>query len=116
MSNPEDLKSIFRDPSDIKMEIVLLLGLQRTFARLVVRLGRVRLLFCLVSGGSGSMSFVGYFSTSFPVSCIDSLDEFPEAGKGVWLLVVDHVVFDVFGGSIVSLSAESYLAPLNACG
>jgi len=93
--------------------IILLLGLRRTLAGLVVRLGRVRLLFGLVSRGSGSMSFSGYFTASFPVSCIDSLDEFPEAGKGVWLLVVDHVVFDAFGKSIVSLSAECCLTPLN---
>ena len=59
---------------------------------------------------------MGYFTTSFPVSSIDSLDEFLEARKGVWLLVVDHVVFDTFGESIVSLSAECCLAPLNACG
>ena len=53
---------------------------------------------------------------SFPVSSIDSLDEFPEAGKSVWLFVVDHVIFDMFGESIVSLSVECCLAPLNACG
>jgi len=59
---------------------------------------------------------MGYFTASFPVLSIDSLDEFPEAGKYVWLFVVDHVVFDTFGESIVSLSAECCLAPLNACG
>src|SRR5882724_1971043 len=96
--------------------IVLLLGLQRTFAGLVVRLGRVRLLFSLVSRGSRSTSFMGYFTVSFPVLCIDSLDEFLEAGKSVWLLMVDHVIFDTFGESIVSLSAECCLAPLNVCG
>jgi len=96
--------------------IFLLLGLQRTFSRLVVRLRRVRLLFGLVSGGSGNTSFVGYFTMSFPVSCIDSLDEFPEAGKGVKLIMMDHVIFDTFGKSIVNLPAECCLAPLNACG
>src|SRR5882724_11373701 len=96
--------------------IVLLLGLQRTFARLVVRLRRVRLLFGLVSGGSGSASFAGYFSTLFPVLSINSLDKFPEARKSVRLLVVDHVIFDTFGKSIVSLSVECCLTPLNACG
>jgi len=90
--------------------------MRRTFAGLVVRLGRVSLLFGLVSGGSGSTSFAGYFTASFPVSSIDSLDEFPEARKSVWLFVVDHVVFDTFGESIVSLSAECPLAPLNVCG
>ena len=39
--------------------IVLLLEMRRTFARLVVRLGRVRLLFGLVSRGSGSMILAG---------------------------------------------------------
>ena len=77
--------------------------MQRTFAGLVVRLGRVRLLFGLVSGGSGSTSFAGYFTASFPILSIDSLDEFPEAGKSVWLFVVDHVIFDTFGESVVSL-------------
>src|SRR5882724_1609738 len=96
--------------------VVLLLGMRRTFAGLVVRLGRVRLLFGLVSRGSGSTSFVGYFTVSFPVSSIDSLDEFPEAGKHVWLFVVDHVIFDAFGKSIVSLSGECCLTPLNTCG
>ena len=95
---------------------VLLLGLRRTFSGLVVRLGRVRLLFGLVSRGSGSASFVGYFTTSFPVSCINRLDEFPEDGKGVWLIVMGHIVFDTFGESVVSLSAECCLAPLNTCG
>jgi len=60
------------------------------------------------------MSFTGNFTVSFPVSSIDSLDEFPEARKGVRLVVVDHVVFDTFGESIVSLSAECCLTPLNA--
>ena len=96
--------------------VVLLLGIGRTFAGLVVRLGRVRLLFGLVSRGSGSMSFMGYFTVSFPVLSINSLDEFLEAGKSVWLLVVDHVVFDTFGESIVSLCVECCLAPLNVYG
>ena len=53
---------------------------------------------------------------SFPVSCVNSLDEFPESRKGFWLIVVDHVICDMFGESVVSLSVECCLAPLNACG
>jgi len=64
---------------------------------LLVRLGGVRLLFGLVSRGSGSMSFMGYFTTSFPVSSIDSLDEFPEAESMFGFSWWDHVVFDMFG-------------------
>jgi len=89
--------------------------MRRTFAGLVVRLGGVRLLFGLVSGGSGSAGFVGKFPTSFPVSCVDSLHKIPETGKGFWLLMVDHIIFDVFGESFVSLSAECCFAPLDTC-
>ena len=42
----------------------------------------------------------------FPVSCVNSLNKFPEARKGVWLVVVDHFIFDMFGKSIVGLSVE----------
>jgi len=66
---------------------------------------------------SGSMGFMGNFTASFPVSSIDSLDKFYGARKRVFgLFVVDHVVFDTIGESIVSLSAECCFAPLNACG
>src|SRR5882724_11989995 len=96
--------------------VVLLLGIGRTFARLVVRLVRIRLVFGLVSRGSGSLGFMGEFSFSFPVLCVDSLDEFSESNKGVQLFVVDHIVFDTFGKSIVSLTMECCIAPLNSCG
>jgi len=32
----------------------------------------------------------------------NSLDEFSESCKGVWLIVVDHIIFDTFGKSIVA--------------
>ena len=86
--------------------MVLLLGIGRTSARLVVGLVGVRLLFGLVSRRSGSLGFMGEFSFSFPVSCIDSLDEFSESCEGGQLVVVDHIIFDMFGKSIVSLSME----------
>jgi len=59
---------------------------------------------------------MGEFSFSFPVSCIDSLDEFSKSCEGVWLVVVDHIIFDTFGESIVSLMIECCIAPLNTCG
>jgi len=57
--------------------------------------------FGLVSRGSGSAGFVGNFPMSFPVLHIDSLNEFLKTGKGVQLVVVDHIIFDIFGESIV---------------
>jgi len=75
----------------------------------------VVLLFGLVSGGSGSAGFTGNFPTSFPVLCLNGLQEFPETRKGVWLVVVDHVVFDAFGEYIVSLSVECCFTPLDMC-
>ena len=59
--------------------VVVLFGLGRTFARLVVGLGRVGLLFGLVSGVSRSAGFTGDFSFLFPVSCVDSLDKYLES-------------------------------------
>ena len=56
---------------------------------------------------------MGDFTASFPVLCINSLDELAESCEGVWLIVVDHVILDSFGKSIVSLSAECGFAPLN---
>jgi len=62
------------------------------------------------------MGFMGNFSMSFPESCVNSLNEFLEAGKCVQLVVVDHIVFDSFGESVVSLTTECCIAPLNTCG
>src|SRR5882724_3952276 len=59
---------------------------------------------------------MGNLPTSFPVSCINSLKKCLETEKGVQLVMVDHIVFDMFGDSIVSLSAECCFAPLNVCG
>src|SRR5882724_4598609 len=95
--------------------VVLLLGVGRTFAGLVVGLVRVRLVFGLVSRRSGSSGFVGEFSFSFPVSGINSLDKFSESNEGVRLFMVDHIVFDMFGESVVSLTMECCIAPLNVC-
>ena len=60
------------------------------------------------------MVFAGEFSFMFPVSSIDSLNESAESCEGVQLVVVDHVIFDMFGQSIVSLSVECWFTPLNA--
>ena len=60
--------------------------------------------------------FMGDFSFSFPVLCINSLDEFLESCKGSRLIVVDHVIFDVFGKFIVSMMMECGITPLNVCG
>ena len=68
-----------------------MLGLQRTIARLRVRLG-----FRLVGGGSSSGVFMGNFWSAFPVTCIDGLGESAEAREHVWLIVVNHVILDVF--------------------
>ena len=95
--------------------VVVLLGIGRTFAVLVVGLVRVGLVFGLVSRRSGSLGFVGEFSFSFPVLSIDSLDEFSESNEGVWLFMMDHIIFDTFGESVVSLTTECCIAPLNAC-
>ena len=62
------------------------------------------------------MGFAGNFSMSFPVSCVDGLNEFLKAGKSVQLVVVNHIIFDTFGQSIVSLSVECCFAPLDICG
>ena len=96
--------------------VVLLLGVGRTFAGLVVGLVRVGLVFGLVSRRSGSSGFAGEFSFLFPVSSINSLDEFSESNEGVRLFMLDHIVFDTFGESVVSLMMECCIAPLNTCG
>ena len=93
--------------------IVLLLR-QRTLARFVVWLGCIGLGFGLVSGGFGCVGLLGNFSVSFPVSCIDSLNKFPKAGKRIGLVVVDHIIFDMFSKSIASLSSECCISPLNS--
>ena len=59
------------------------------------------------------MGFTGEFSFTFPVLSIDSLNESVESCEGVRLVVVDHVVFDTFGQSIVSLLAECCFTPLD---
>jgi len=90
--------------------VVSLFGIGRTFAGLVIGLVRVRLVFGLVSRRSGSSGFTGEFS-AFPISGINGLDEFSESNEGVRLFMVDHVVFDVLGESVVSLTAECGIAP-----
>ena len=58
---------------------------------------------------------MGEFSFSFLVLYIDSLDKFLESCEGCWLVVVDHIIFDTFSESIVSLVTECCIAPLNMC-
>ena len=60
------------------------------------------------------MGFTGNFPMSFPVLCIDSLNEFLKARKSVGLVVVDHIIFDALGKSIVSLFLEHCVAPLDS--
>src|SRR5882672_2852644 len=91
--------------------VVLLFGLG--FARLVIRFGGIRFVVCLVNGRTGNAGFAGEFSFTFPVLSINSLDEFLESCEGVWLIMVDHIVFDTFGQSVVSLSAECCFPPLD---
>jgi len=94
--------------------VILLLGLGRTFARLV-RLGRVRLWFGLVSRRSTSSGFMGDFSLHSQYRCIDSLDEFLESCEGGQLVLVDPYHLDMFGESIVACQ-QSAACPLNTCG
>jgi len=60
------------------------------------------------------MGFMGNFSFPFPVSCINGLDEFSEARKCIGLVVVDHIVFDALGESIISLSSKCCITPLDS--
>ena len=96
--------------------MVLLLGLQRTFSRLGVGFGGIGLVVRLVTRRSRSTGFTGNFSSTFPVSCVYGLNKFTEACEGVQLVMVDHVVFDMFGQSIVSLLMECFFTPLDLCG
>src|SRR6266481_2321115 len=50
---------------------------------------------------------------TFPVSCVNCLGEFPEAGKGCWLVMMDHIVLDVFHESIISLTLECGFTPVD---
>ena len=56
-----------------------------------------------------------YFCSAFPVTCIDGLGEGVEAREGVQLTVVNHVIFDVFCKTIVSLSKHSAVSPHLTC-
>ena len=58
---------------------------------------------------------MGEFCFSFPVLGIDSLVEFLESCEGGQLVVVDYIIFDMFGESIVSLMVECCITPLNTC-
>jgi len=69
--------------------VVVLLGLGITFARLVVRLVGVRLLFGLCFQKIWSSGFMGEFSFLFPVSCIDKLGRVFGVLWGGRLIVVD---------------------------
>ena len=92
--------------------VVLLLGLQRTFA-FVGRQLVVVVLFRLVTGRVRSGSFACNFRFALPVTGVDSLQEFPESGKSRGLLVVDYFVLDPFGEAIVSLPEECCFAPVD---
>src|SRR5882724_1904164 len=75
----QEVRSCFlgcRSVTLCRARVVLLLH-QRILARLVVRLGGIMLGFGLVSRQLGNVGFSGNFSFSFPVLCINGLDEFP---------------------------------------
>jgi len=74
--------------------VVLLLGVGRPFARLVVGFVRVGLVFGTCFQKIRKLGVSQEFSFSFPVSGINSLDKFSESNEGVQLFMVDHIVFD----------------------
>jgi len=89
--------------------VVLLLGLG--FSRLVIGFGGIG--FCCLTcfRKNQKHGFHGRVLLFVPVSSINSLDESAESCEGVQLVVVDHVIFDMFGQSIVSLSVECWFSP-----
>jgi len=80
---------------------VVLLLWWRILARFAVWLGGVMLVFrtCFKMTQICRISWET-FSFSFPVWCVNSLNEFSKAGKSVGLVVVNHIIFDVLGESI----------------
>ena len=78
-------------------------------------IGRFRLGFRLVDGGSGNGVFTGNFCSAFPVTGINGLGKDAETRESVWLVVVNHVILDVFCKTIVSLLKVCCISPLNSC-
>jgi len=99
-----------RSVSLCRAGIVLLLH-WRILARLVVWLGGIVLGFRLVSRWLRNAGFSGNFSFSFPVSCVNSLNEFWKARKSggpyhLWCIWQVQI----------SLLSECCIAPLNSWG
>jgi len=95
---------------------LLLFCLENCCQRFGVRLGRVGLGFRLVGGRSGSGVFMGNFCLSFPVMGIHGLGKDAETREVVQLVVVNHVILDVFCKTVLSLLMECCITPLNLCG
>ena len=55
-----------------------------------------------MAGRAGSVGFIGNFCMSFPVSGVNGLGKFPEGQKGLGLIVMDHIVLDIFCEATVS--------------
>ena len=95
--------------------VVVLLGLQRTFAFV----GRQQLqlvvvvVFRLVTGRVCGRSFMCDFCLALPVMGVDSLHKFPESRKSHGPLMVDHFVLDPFGEAVVSLLEECCFTPID---
>jgi len=58
--------------------------------------------------------FMSYFGVLFPITSINGLDEGSEVGEVVGFAYVGNLTFDSGGKSIVELSSECGIAPLDS--
>ena len=59
---------------------------------------------------------MGDFHIVLPITGIDSLNKLSEIRKRSGLIMMNHVVLDLFCEAVIHLPEECCLAPLNTCG
>ena len=59
--------------------------------------------------------FAGYFCSAFPVMGIDGLGKDVETRESIQLMVVNHVILDMFCKTVVSLLMKCCITPVNSC-
>ena len=71
-------------------------------------------------GGAGvarrAGSGVGFFHASFPVTGVNGQGKFVEGQDGCGLIVVDHIVLDMFSKSMICSAEACGFAPLDTGG
>ena len=67
-----------------------------------------------MAGKAGSG--VGFFCMSLPVMGVNGQGKFVEGQEGLELVMVDHVVLDMFSKSMICLAEECGFTPLDTGG